>query len=89
MSLYTVWKFPFEVADQVVLRMPEGAEVLDVQAQDGVPTLWAVVDVDAPLVERRFELRGTGHPLGDIGPYVGTFQLLGGGFVGHLFEGPR
>lgn len=38
-------------------------------------------------VTRVFVMRGTGHRFtGEEGRYVGTFQLDGGAFVGHLFE---
>ena len=83
----TVWKYQFLVVDDLVVNMPEGAQVLSVQVQGIEPCIWALVDPDAPLVERRLHVRGTGHPfVGNEGRFVGTFQMLRGRFVGHLFE---
>lgn len=82
-----IWKYMVEVADQFEIEMPEGARVLCVQVQHDHPQIWAMVDPDAPMVTRRFRVVGTGHGIeAPIGPYVGTFQLYGGSFVGHLFE---
>lgn len=76
---------PFSMAFEV--EMPKDADVLTVQVQYGEPHIWAIVDPDEPPETRGFVLRGTGHGLkGNEGRYVGTFQLEGGAFVGHLFE---
>lgn len=72
--------------------MPKGAELLTVQTQYAggpgeTPALWALVDPDAPRETRRFQLVGTGHrEVEEDLTYVGTFQLTGGSFVGHVFE---
>lgn len=83
----TIWKFEIEVADEVAVIMPRYAEILAVQS-DGHDTvnLWAVVDSDYPTEERRFRIRGTGHPLLDVGKYVGTAST--DLFVWHVFEAP-
>lgn len=85
-----IYKYPFEVRDDFYIEMPKGASVLTVQVQYGAPCIWAMVDDGQPVLEsHRFRIFGTGHPV-DIDPtlnrYVGTFQLLEGQFVGHLFE---
>ena len=85
----TIWKFRVDVVDTGVVNMPAGAEVLCVQLQDGVPWVWAKVDDEAPPVARVFHWRGTGHPLRNVGRYIGTVQQLGGALVLHLFEGVR
>jgi hypothetical protein len=68
--------------------MPAGARLLDVQTQLAEPCLWALVDDSAPKVSRRFAVRGTGHDaVGlDSSTYVGTFQLVSGRIVFHLFD---
>lgn len=81
-----VYKFPFGVDDDVTLTMPRDAEIVHVDAQQGVPCVWARVDPDADLVDRRFRLAGTGHDLPDGLTHVGSFQLAGGALVFHLFE---
>lgn len=87
-----IFKFSLFVTDEQKLKLPAGSEVLTVQTQNGIPCLWALIpDEKAPLVERSFQIIGTGNlmpPLkdGEQGRYVNTFQLNGGSFVGHVFE---
>jgi hypothetical protein len=60
---------------------------LDVQIQYQGPCMWALIETDAPLTNRRFCIRGTGQAFkGNEGKYIGTFQLRNGDFVFHLFE---
>ncbi len=82
----TIWKYTLAIADDVELCMPEGARILTVAEQHGLPWLWAMVDPAAPKVARRLAIRGTGHPLGDVGDYIGTFMLERGALVFHVFE---
>jgi len=85
-----IWKYPLEVADQQNLKLPTGAKILTVQAQDGNPCLWALVDETLPKF--RFEIHaiaiyGTGTPIPDEpGDYIATFQIMGGELVFHAFE---
>lgn len=84
-----IYKYPFEVQGDVEIAMPTGATILTVQVQGETPCIWAIVDPEQPIIVRHFRVFGTGHPL-DIEPtlsrYIGTFQLVCGRFVGHLFE---
>ncbi len=85
-----IFKYTVPVSDDDTVMMPQGADVLSVQTQNGVPVMWAVVDEKAkPLVPHRFYVRGTGHNMGTaIGHrFIGTFQLSGGSLVFHLFDG--
>jgi hypothetical protein len=81
----TIFKYPLEVTDTPVVRMPAGAEILTVQMQRGEACIWAIVDDAVPNVSRRLLVVGTGHgmPL-DSGQYVGTFQT--GALVFHVFD---
>jgi len=87
-----VWKFPLKIDDIVEVQMPVGAEILYVDAQgpqhsDPGFCIWARVDPNAPMETRRFRLAGTGHPLEEnVGKHLGSFQMLGGQLVWHLFE---
>lgn len=84
----TIYKFPLQIDDAQNVTMPQGAEPLCVQLQDGMPCLWATVDPKAAQVQRRIFIRGTGHPLtGSEGRYIGTFQMRGGALVFHAFDG--
>jgi hypothetical protein len=83
-----VYKFRIHVADEFEILMPAGAQVLYVDAQQGEPMMWARVPLyDVPNETRTFWVRGTGHPVPAGARYLGSFQLHGGTFVGHLFEG--
>ena len=85
---HTIWKFPIPISDNFVVEMPAGATILTVQVQAKKPFIWAVVDPEKPIEQRRFALRGTGHWLHPAGwNYVGSFQMNDGVIVFHLFAG--
>ena len=87
----TVSKFPLMVGDRISVSMPVGAQILRFEMQEGVPTLWALVDDRAPVETRRFRLAGTGDPLDDLRGevcYLGTI-FPPSGLVFHLFEFER
>ena len=86
-----ILKYPVEIGVPFNHRMPASTKLLDVQLQgDQGPMLWALVDGMVEDVEpRSFLVVGTGpehHPIDDRYEYVGTFQMLGGRLVWHLFE---
>jgi len=85
-----IWKFPILVVDNQQIAMPEGAEILCVQMHRGEPCLWAMVNPDRPKEQRAVEVFGTGNPIkSDMGTsrkYIGTFQMLAGDLVFHVFE---
>ena len=80
-----IWKFEFPVNDVAWVRMPEGAKVLCVGTQQpNHICLWALVDPDTVVTERKFLVRGTGHELVAAGEnYLGT--VFDGPFVWHVF----
>ena len=85
----TIYKYPLPMTEDPTIEMPRGSRVLTVQVQGSTPCIWAIVDPNQPLEIRRFRVFGTGHPIDEninSITYIGTFQLLGGGFIGHLFE---
>lgn len=87
--MLTIYKYPLHVDDNDIAEvvMPHMARVLTVQAQHETPCIWAVVDTEREPVKRRFRVFGTGHPMKqDYSDYIGTFQLMGGSLIFHLFE---
>lgn len=85
-----IFKYNLQVADETVLELPEGSDILHFDAQYDQPVLWALIDPEQKLHERRtFRMAGTGHVI-DTKPrelsYIGTAQLSGGALVLHLFE---
>jgi hypothetical protein len=64
----TIWKYPVPLDTPGAvfhLKMPVGAEVLTVQLQQGKPTIWALLDPDARMIQRSFRIVGTGLTLVD------------------------
>lgn len=85
----TIWKFPIKTTDTQRVEMPVGTKLLDVQVQGDTPCLWGLVDPGAQKIARLIRVFGTGHGInGDPGEYVGTYQLLEGRLVFHVFSGP-
>lgn len=89
--MYKVFKYTIqeEAEDYFSLPLPKGAKILSVQEQGDEPQIWALVDSNAPEEKRNFLLVGTGHPIKENPEalnFIGTFQIDGGAYVGHLFE---
>lgn len=85
----TIHKFPVAM-DNFVLKLPTDAQVLCVQVQRDNPQLWVKLNSEQDAVDRRFIVVGTGHVVPDgYDTYIGSFQLYGGSFVGHLFESKK
>ena len=89
----TIWKFDIPIRGSVIVPMPMGARVLSVHMQEpghglGIQ-VWAIVDPrlsnPTEYESRKFQVRGTGNPLGKVGKFVGT--VFDGDFVWHVFEG--
>lgn len=84
---YTLARTASNLRDDVVLELPKGAQPLRVDMQDHAIVMWALVDPDAPITRRHFRIAGTGHPIEDEGmTYIGTFFMLNGSLVFHVFE---
>lgn len=84
----TIWKFEFAVSDEVQVSMPRGAEILSVGRQKpNHVCVWALVDTEANREQRRFFLRGTGHPATGVcaAAFLGT--VFDGALVWHVFNG--
>lgn len=87
----TIWKYQVslqdDITDDITIDLPTGAQILCVQMQRDVPYVWAMVDPEAPLESRSLRIYGTGEPVSAApGRYIGSFQLLNGLYVYHLFE---
>jgi hypothetical protein len=84
----TIWKYEILTEDKQIISMPIGAEILTVQIQHGMPVLWAKVNPLMKHVDKTIIIFGTGHPITQTEglKYIGTYQLLNGNFIGHVFE---
>ncbi len=85
-----IYKYQIYPGGFTELLLPPGAKPLCVQVQKEVPYLWCLVDPTPrdTLEARKFVtvLTGEARDELDAATYIGTFQLSGGGFVGHTFE---
>jgi hypothetical protein len=82
----TIWKYSLEVKGVQKIEMPKGARLLSVAAQYGAPQLWAEIDPAAPMGEAEIITIGTGFFIDPTGlDFVGSYQLHGGSFVGHVY----
>jgi len=83
-----VWKYTLEFHTPSVFDMPEDAEIVHVHDQNGLPTIWALVDDTKPTMKRIFYPCGTGM---DVvrrdAKYIGSTHH--DGFVWHIFEIPE
>jgi hypothetical protein len=86
----TIWKFQLKVEGEQIVEMPQGAQILCIQVQNGVPCIWAkVFDWVEIKKQRIFETIGTGQeipPRKQRREYIGTYQLMGGALVYHVYE---
>lgn len=93
----TIWKFPLKIRGEQDIQVPSGAQMLCVQGQESqeaesqVACIWALVDPEAKLVWMKVRTYGTGQPIPDevlaTSSYLGTYQMLGGSLVWHVFVG--
>lgn len=82
-----VYKFQLLAEPLQAIKMHASAELLCVGEQDGVPMLWAKIDTDQPILERRIAIVGTARPIEQpIQAYVGTVSLHFGKAVLHVFD---
>jgi len=87
----TIWKFPLPVSagpwptvQSTPVEMPEGAVIRHFTTQGGRPTVWAEVETNNRLERRAFVCVGTGHPLEQVGAYVGSYA--DDPFIWHIYE---
>lgn len=87
MNHKTIWKYSIATTDYQELTLPNGANILTVQVQGGIPCLWALVDPEEQNSRVKIRIFGTGHVIEDQDElkYIGTYQLNGGGLVFHVF----
>lgn len=83
-----IWKQEIPIEGSFSLQLPRDAQILCVQTQEGKPCIWFSFEKPEPREPRAFVLGTTGPEIDfdkRVYSYVGTFQLNGGKFIGHLF----
>ena len=82
----TIYKYPIEITDFQILKVPQNRKFLTVQVQNEKPYIWAEVDTDSPTVDINIYVFGTGHPIPPIDiNYIGTVQMYEGRGVFHVY----
>lgn len=81
-----IYKYPLALADAEVVQLdiPQGGQILTMGVQQGIPTLWVLVEVGRPEERRMFRTVGTGHDVPGGVKFVGTW--FDGPYVWHVFE---
>lgn len=84
----TIYKYSLVFEDWQIVQMPIGAKILSFAEQNEQPVIWALVDPNAPVVEYRVRMVGTGHSFDHRGlKNVGTAQFQSGVRMFHLYIG--
>ena len=83
-----IFKYQLQINDLQNLNLPVGAKILSVQAQRGIPCLWALVDdSEKEYSDVKVSMYGTGHPISEKElknkMFAGTVQI--GELVLHVF----
>ena len=80
----TIWKYSITDRPYQKIEMPLNAEILCVQLQDNIPTLWALVETENPKKPFNILTYYTGsYFIEKKAKYVGTYQLAG--LLHHVF----
>ena len=84
----TVYKYPLEVEDKQILKLPVNSKILSANFQGDDLFFWTLVDKDIDDTEEFvFYIHGTGHPISEDG-YTFINTVFKHGFVFHIFYKP-
>lgn len=95
----TIYKYALITTDKQVIKVPclmneewelvlFKDQILKVGVQNEQLFMWCLVDDNQLKSDRDIYIYGTGHPVNKDflkNNYVGTYQLMNGNFVGHIF----
>jgi hypothetical protein len=83
-----IFKYTFDIEDEFYLMLSPDCHTVKVDLQDGIPTIWVLVDPDMLTKKTHFKLYGTGHEVDCIenGFYHHAGTFFQGPYVWHLFQ---
>jgi hypothetical protein len=86
--MQTIYKYPLKAEEWQLIEMPEGSKILCVQVQGGTPCIWVLCNNVLPMTKRAIYIRATGGNCEGMctEDYIGTYQMLGGALVFHVFS---
>lgn len=84
----TIYKYPLEILNEQVVKLPWRYEVLCVMNQKEQIVLYAEVDTSERDIPVHVYIFGTGHDMHRLPPnahYIGSVQTNGGNLVWHVY----
>lgn len=90
--MYKIYKYPLEIADTQILKLPIYAKILSAISKDNNLFIYALVDTSLhcdDIMEREIQIYGTGNPVDewiDNLLFIGTVTTHNGTGVWHIFE---
>lgn len=86
-----IYKYKLSVRDEQIISLPEGYKILYIAVQYDDPCIWALVDPTNQPVDVKFITYGTGYEIDETEflDYIGSYQLMNGRFVYHVFKVDR
>lgn len=89
-TMKAIHKFILPMKEESVIEMPYKAKIINGENQEGFVAIWAIVDTEAPLVNRHFRLYKTGQSINEHPEhlkFVGRADIHVGMDLGmHIFE---
>ncbi len=87
----TVYKYEIEETGNgwFELPLPADAKIVLAGAQMGKAHVWVELDPAGRLIQRRFQIIGTGRPIADGHVHVLSFTTNNAARVWHLYEARR
>lgn len=93
----TIWKYPLQLRDVQTIKVPSlsnfeddhgliWGQVLHIGQQDGIPTLWMMVDSERDPREIEIRIIGTGHECPNSLDYDYLGTTICEPFVWHIFS---
>lgn len=81
-----IWKHQLHIIDLQSVNLPYGSRIISAANQNGILTIWSMVDPSQPTCTRHIEIFGTGHQIDETVSrrFIGT--VLIDPFVWHVFE---
>lgn len=85
-----IYKYKIPASANFTITMNPVIKYLDIKMQANDPVLYAIVDIDEPMVDHSFAVYATGNPVEPLDAlsdnYLGTFMVYSGALVFHLFK---
>lgn len=83
----TIYKYILSIEDTQKIEIPFDSLILSAKIQNNIICIWAVVDTDNPIIERKVVICGTGHRFEYKEPlkFIDTVLLHNDKIVFHIF----